>query len=595
MCGIIGYIGPRRAAPIVIKGLKRLEYRGYDSAGIAVREDGGIRWFKKKGTVDALISEMPRYTGTIGIGHTRWATHGEPSRENAHPHIDCSGSTAVVHNGIIDNYKELKEELMDREHRFLSQTDTEVIPHLIEEAKGSLVERVRAVTERLKGSYALAVMNSDEEVLVGARMDSPLILAVGDGEFFLASDVPAVLEHTDKVVYLQNGDVVEIDRKAYRIWDGEGDEVKREVVRVDLTLEDAEKGGYPHFMLKEIFEQPSTIHNSLLAFPVNGTPERAFLGEYEGVKIVACGTSYHAGLVGKYIVEELAKVPASVEMASEYRYSSPPMGNPLVVLVTQSGETADTVAAAREAKIRGRRTVGITNIMGSSITREVDHVIYTRAGIEIGVAATKTFTAQVLAFYLAAIQIGMARGTLHSGEVREIRQHLRTLPRLTQRILASADGIKKKAAMFKNCTDAFFIGRNINYPIALEGALKMKEISYIHAEGYPAGELKHGPLALITPDTPVVALVPRDRTYDKMIGNMGEVSARGAPVLALASESDREIEKYADEVIRIPDVTPLYTPILNGVVLQLLAYYTARDRGCEIDKPRNLAKSVTVE
>ncbi len=602
MCGIIGYIGHRPARDVLLGGLKRLEYRGYDSAGVAVAENGELVVVKNRGTVDALKKKMPLLKGTLGVGHTRWATHGMPSESNAHPHVDCHEKIAVVHNGIIDNYREIKDSLEKKGHFFRSETDTEVIPHLVEEhiaetGGTSLFEALKAATGELRGSYAIVAMRLGERRLVGARLDSPLILAVGDNEYFLASDVPAVLEHTDRVVYLQNGDIVEITDHGYRIEDSEGKDVtdERPLQIVDLSIEDAEKGGYPHFMLKEIFEQPHTIHSSLLGYPINGSPDPIFSGYYDSIKIVACGTSYHAGLVGKYILESLAKVPVTVEMASEYRYSPHPFGRPLVILVTQSGETADTVAAAREARLRGRKTVAITNVVGSSITREVDHTIYTRAGIEIGVAATKTFTAQVLAFYLLGIQVGLNRRTINPDESREVRDHLRTLPRVVQRILDRASEIEKKSDFFSTAKDVFFIGRGINYPVALEGALKMKEISYIHAEGYPAGELKHGPLALITEETPVVALVSPDRTHDKILGNIGEVSARGAPVLAIADEDDREIEKYVDEVIYIPHVHPLYSPIPNAVVLQLLAYYTARDRGCEIDKPRNLAKSVTVE
>lgn len=598
MCGIVGYAGGRDAQPILLDCLKRLEYRGYDSAGLAViGPRGGLQIFKAKGEISVLESQMPRMSGGLGIAHTRWATQGKPTTENAHPLADCSNKVAVVHNGIISNFMDVKETLMKAGHNFSSETDSEVFAHLVEsELKGDLMEAVRKALQKVDGTYAFAVVSDGKDEIVATRRESPLVVGIGDGENFLASDVTALLKYTNRMVYLQDGEVVRVAKDSVTIVDSAGKPVTREPEKITWSIEDAEKGGYPHFMLKEIFEQPEAIHDSLLGRIESVDAEPFFQGvQFSGVKIVACGTSYHAGLVGKYIIEELAKVPTTVQISSEYRYSSVSRENPLVVLITQSGETADTLGAAREARRRGNKTIGIANVVGSAITREVDHVIYTRAGPEIGVAATKTFTTQLVALYLLAMELGVQNRTLTAQAKRFMIDALRNLPRAVQDVLNEAEVIEALANKYASAKDMFFIGRSINYPIALEGALKTKEISYIHGEGFPAGEMKHGPLALISKDSPVVAIAVKDHTYEKMLGNISEVSARGSPVIAIGFEGDTELARYADDIIRVREIPPAFAPVPVIVVLQLWAYYLARARGCPIDKPRNIAKTVTVE
>jgi glucosamine--fructose-6-phosphate aminotransferase (isomerizing) len=598
MCGIVGYVGGKRAQPILVDSLKRLEYRGYDSAGLAVVGDN-IQLFKTKGEISVLEESMPVMDGTVGIAHTRWATQGKPTSENAHPFDGCRNQVAIVHNGIISNFMELRDSLVAAGHEFSSDTDTEVFAHLVEGelGKGTLLDSVRSALRRVEGTYAFAVVAKGKEEVVAARNESPLVVGLGNGENFLASDVTALLKYTNKVLYLEDGETVRVTRDAVTIFDLEGNEVERESQRIEWSLEDAEKGGYPHFMLKEIFEQPNAIHESLLGrIDSVDSDEPFFQGQaFSSVKVVACGTSYHAGLVGKYIIEELSGIPTTVQISSEYRYSSAAKENPLVVLVTQSGETLDTIAAAREAKKRGNKTVAIVNVMGSAITREVDHVIYTRAGPEIGVAATKTFVTQLIALYILAIEIGVKNRTLNAQARKSVVNQLRNLPRAVQDVLNQAQAIESLANKYSKARDMFFIGRNINYPISLEGALKTKEISYIHGEGYPAGELKHGPLALLSKDSPVVAIAVKDHTYDKMIANISEVSARGSPVVAIATQGDTEISKFADDVVYLRELPPLFQPVPAIVALQLWAYYLAKARGCPIDKPRNIAKTVTVE
>ena len=598
MCGIVGYVGGKRAQPILIDSLKRLEYRGYDSAGIAT-VDGAVEVYKTKGEISALEAGMPEMDGTVGIAHTRWATQGKPTAENAHPFDGCQERVAIVHNGIISNFVELRDSLLSSGHTFSSDTDTEVFAHLVEEEleDGDLMGAVQKALRRVEGTYAFAVVAKDREEVVAARMESPLVVGLGNGENYLASDVTALLRYTNKMIYIHDGEVVRITKDSVEIVDGEGNPVAREPQRIEWSLEDAEKGGYPHFMLKEIFEQPNAIHESLLGRIDAMDYEEPFgaMAPFSSVKIIACGTSYNAGLVGKYIIEELTGVPTTVQISSEYRYSSASKENPLVVVITQSGETLDTIAAAREARKRGNRTVAIVNVMGSAITREVDRVIYTRAGPEIGVAATKTFVTQLVALYLLAIDIGSRNRSLSAQAKRSVIGQLRALPRAVQDVLNQADAIEALAAKYQRAHDMFFIGRNINYPIALEGALKTKEISYIHGEGYPAGELKHGPLALLSEESPVVAIVAKDHTYEKMVANISEVSARGSPVIAVAVEGDTEIEKFADDVIYLRETPPLFFPVPVIVALQLWAYHLARARGCPIDKPRNIAKTVTVE
>jgi glucosamine--fructose-6-phosphate aminotransferase (isomerizing) len=560
---------------------------------------GSLQVFKSKGEISALEAGLPAMDGVCGIAHTRWATQGKPTTENAHPFADCTGQIAMVHNGIISNFMELRESLSAEGHEFSSDTDTEVFVHLVEaEYDGEdLVGAVRAALARIDGTYAFAVVASGKDEIVAARRESPLVVGIGDGENFLASDVTALLKYTNRMVYIEDGEIVRMTRDSVTILDAEGRSVDRPHQKITWTLEDAEKGGYPHFMLKEIYEQPNAIHESLLGrIDTLETEAPFFQGRnFSTVKIIACGTSYHAGLAGKFIIEALAGIPTTVEISSEYRYSTAAKENPLVVLITQSGETLDTMAAAREAKKRGNRTVAIVNVMGSAISREVDHVIYTRAGPEIGVAATKTFVTQIVALYLLAMDLGTQNRTLTAQAKRAIIGQLRNLPRAVQDVLNQADVIESLARKYSKAEDMFFIGRNINYPIALEGALKTKEISYIHGEGYPAGELKHGPLALLSKDSPVVAIAVKDHTYEKMLGNISEVSARGSPVIVIGVEGDTEIPKLADDVIFMRQMPPLFSPIPAIVVLQLWAYFLALARGCPIDKPRNIAKTVTVE
>lgn len=596
MCGIVGYVGSNGAQDIIMSAIKRLEYRGYDSAGIAIIGNA-LSCYKDKGTIDELNNTLPNIEGKIGIGHTRWATHGKPSKRNAHPFLDCKSSIALVHNGIIENYLELKEQLIDEGHEFTSDTDTEVLAHLVEKFyKGDLETAVRESLKHVHGTYAIVVLHKDErEKIIAARNESPLIIGIGDEENFVASDVSALLDYTKKVMYVMDNEIAVVGKDVVSITNEQGEIISRGIETISWTVEDAEKGGYKHYMLKEIFEEPIAIHNTLLGRIPDMKLDGFISGEVETVKIIACGTSYHAGLIGKYLIENLSKVPVAVEMASEYRYSAPTHENTMVVMITQSGETADTLAAAREARKRGCRSIAITNVVGSTITREADFVIYTRAGPEIGVAATKTFITQLVDLYLLGITLGLVRHTLDYDKVRELTSSLRKLPRYAQSVLDNAEGIKRIADNLNNASDMFYIGRNINYPSALEGALKIKEISYIHAEGYPAGELKHGPLALITSETPVIAIAPRDHTFDKMLGNISEVSARDAPIVAVGFENDPELYKYADHIITVPEVPAVLTPVPISVALQLLAYYVADGRNCPIDKPRNLAKSVTVE
>jgi len=596
MCGIVGYAGSREAQAILLDCLKRLEYRGYDSAGIAVVGEG-LQMFKTEGEIVVLEQEMPSMSGTLGIAHTRWATQGRPTTENAHPLGGCSDKVAVVHNGIISNFTALREELLAAGHRFSSDTDTEVFAHLVEgEFDGDLVTAVRKAVQRVEGTYAFAVVAHGSEEIVATRRESPLVIGLGIGDNFLASDVTALLKYTNRMLYIEDGEVVRVTKDKVTITDSSGKLVERAPQKIMWNLEDAEKAGYPHFMLKEIFEQPTAIHDSLLGRIESLEAEPFFRGNaFSNVKIVACGTSYHAGVVGKYIIEELAKIPVTVQISSEYRYSSASRETPLMVLVTQSGETSDTLAAAREARKRGNRVVSIVNVMGSAITRESDHVIFTRAGPEIGVAATKTFVTQLVALYLLGMDLGAQNRTLSALARRSIISQLRNLPRAVQDVLNRAPEIEQLAKKYSSARDMFFIGRNINYPIALEGALKLKEISYVHAEGYPAGELKHGPLALLSKESPVVAIAVKDHTYEKILGNISEVSARGSPVIAIGFEGDTELSKFADDVIHIREIPPLFSPVPIIVVLQLFAYYVARERGCAIDKPRNIAKTVTVE
>jgi len=593
MCGIIGYIGDKQAQPILLNCLGRLEYRGYDSCGIAV-SSSGIEVCKDAIRVEALKKVTPQLDGTTGIGHTRWATHGEPSQVNAHPHLDCTGNIAVVHNGIINNFQRLKQQLTSEGHNFVSETDTEVIPHLIEKYyEGNLEKAVEAALGDIEGSYAIIVLVAGEPKLVAARKDSPIIIGIGDRENFVASDVPAVLDYSNRVIYLEDGDIGVITADSIKVRQ-RGTEIAREEHKISWTVEDAQKAGYKHFMLKEIHEQPKVIRDTLAGW-VLGEPvaDLAVMRDtgIEAMLILACGTSYHAALIGKHIVQELLRIPARAEIASEFNYYAQTLAGTMAIAITQSGETADTLKAMKRLKEVGCRLVAITNVVGSTASRIAGQTIYTRAGPEMSVAATKSFIAQLMVLYWLMMSYSKIEARRLASMIMELRQ----LPTKVQQVLDNEDKIAECASYLSGYKDVFFIGRGINFPVALEGALKLKEISYIHAEGYAAGELKHGPFALLGSDTPVIAIVAQDNTYEAMLTNIKEVKARRSPVIALVEEGDETIEKVADSVITVPRVDAMFSPVINTVALQLLAYYTAKERGCPIDFPRNLAKSVTVE
>ena len=609
MCGIVGYVGDEQAVPVLLSGLKRLEYRGYDSAGVAVLHDGKIDVRRSVGKLVSLGKVLSEKTlaGTIGIGHTRWATHGRPSEQNAHPHR--SGDCVLVHNGIIENYLSLKQQLQQAGYRFESETDTEVVAHLVaryvQQGKG-LAEAVRGAVGEIRGSYAIVVMCEREPgTLVAARSGCPLVVGRTGRAAFVASDVMAMLAHTRDVTYLEEGDVAVLTASDLRVVDVSGKPVVRPPSRVTWDAEAAEKGGYAHFMLKEIHEQPQAILDTMRGrytfeqgeadLPDIGlTPEQ--FAEVGRIWIVACGTSWHAGLVGKYLLEEMIRTPVQVDIASEFRYRDPLVRKEdLFITISQSGETADTLAAAREAKGKGARVVSIVNVVGSTLARESDGVLYTHCGPEIGVASTKAFTAQLTALYLLSLHLARVRGVLNANDGRAWLERVVALPSLVEEILKREGEIAAIAKRYYREQNFLYLGRGINYPIALEGALKLKEISYIHAEGYAAGEMKHGPIALIDEHMPVVVLAPRNRLYEKTVSNLMEVKARHAPVIAFVSEGERDLGAIADAVFTIPDVPALLTPILYTVALQLLAYHVAVLRGTDVDQPRNLAKSVTVE
>lgn len=606
MCGIVGYIGNRNAANILIEGLEKLEYRGYDSAGIAVINENGVEVKKHKGRLSVLKDSLGEKVleGTIGIGHTRWATHGEPSDVNAHPHLNSNNAIAVVHNGIIENYIPLKEELIEKGYEFKSDTDTEVIPHLIDcYYNGNIIETVQKVVSMLEGSYALGIIDSNNpDMVIAVRKDSPLVIGIGEGENFIASDIPAILNHTRKVYLLENNDMAVLRADSVEIMKTDGTKVNREIFNVNWNVESAEKGGYDHFMIKEIHEQPKAIKDTISS-RINRmgqidikdiTLEKEYIRNINKIYMVSCGTAYHAGLVGKVLIEKYAKIPVIAEVASEFRYGNPFIDeNTLMIVVSQSGETADTLAALRLAKERKAKVLAVTNVVGSSISRESDYPLYTWAGPEIAVASTKAYTAQLAALALIALDMAVKRGAVE--DVSEIVNELKLLPEKVEEILKHLDEMKKMAEEVYKTEDIFFIGRGLDYYVAMEGSLKLKEISYIHSEAMAAGELKHGTLALIDKGTPVIALATQDKLYDKMLSNIKEVKARGAYVIGVAKESNREIEKIVDRVIYIPEVMDELSPVLAVVPLQILAYYVALNRGCDIDKPRNLAKSVTVE
>ena len=593
MCGIIGYIGDRQAQSILVNCLRRLEYRGYDSCGIAV-SSSGIKAYKDAVRVAALEKAAPQLNGRIGIGHTRWATQGEPSQVNAHPHGDCSGKITVVHNGIISNFQLLRRQLTAEGHNFISETDTEVIPHLIEKYyHGNLEEAVAAALRDVEGSYAITVLAAGESKLVAARQDCPLIIGIGDRENFIASDVPAILDYTNRVIYLEDGDIGVVTADKIKIT-RDGTEVSRQEDKALWSVADAQKAGYEHFMLKEIHEQPKVIRDTLIGWvsvAESAVDLAAMRGGVESVLILACGTSYHAALIGKYIIEELLSIPVRVEIASEFNYYGQTLARTLAIVITQSGETADTLKAMKKLKAVGCKVLAITNVIGSSASRIADYTLYTRAGPEVSVAATKSFIAQLMVLYWLVISYSR----VEARRLADLIMKLRQLPEKVQQVLDSEDKIKEYASYLTKYASVFFIGRGINFPVALEGALKLKEISYIHAEGYAAGELKHGPFALLGEDTPIIAVVARDSTYQAMLSSIREVKARGSPVIVLAEEGDEAVGELADFVIAVPKVGAMFSPVINTVVLQLLAYYTAKERGCSIDFPRNLAKSVTVE
>ena len=609
LCGIVGYVGPREVAPILLAGLEKLEYRGYDSAGLAVSAGNRLEIRKTMGRLAELrhhVAEQP-VEGTTGIGHTRWATHGRPSDRNAHPHWDCNQRIAVVHNGIIENYLPLREELQRKGHIFVSETDTEVLPHLIEDNyEGDLFDAVQKIFPRLQGAFALVVVAADEPgKIVVARQTSPLIVGLGRGENFIASDIPALLEHTREVYILEDGEMAEVTAERVKFTRLDGREIAKSLFHVKWDAVAVEKGGYEDFMLKEIHEQPRAIRETLAGKLDRDNlrvvlPElnlkREDLAAYRKIAIVACGTAYHAGLVGKYILERLLRLPVEVDLASEYRYREP-MTDPgvLTIVISQSGETLDTLAGLRLAKENGSRTLAITNVIGSSVAREADDLMLTLAGPEIAVASTKAYTTQLLSLYLLGLYFAQELGVLPDRERTELVGALLDLPKQAEKVLTTESKIKDFAQDFQAKEDIFFIGRGLDYAVSLEGALKLKEISYIHAEAYAAGELKHGTLALIVQGVPVFALATQPNLYDKMLSNIKEVKARDATVVALVNGGDYETEKSVDYAMYIPKTHPFFTPILSVIPLQLFAYYAAKARGCDVDKPRNLAKSVTVE
>jgi glucosamine--fructose-6-phosphate aminotransferase (isomerizing) len=609
MCGIVGYTGPREAGPILIEGLKRLEYRGYDSAGIALVDDRGDLFVEKRaGKLSNLQTAIADRTphAAIGLAHTRWATHGRPNDLNAHPHQDCTGEITVIHNGIIENFRELRDELEARGHTLTSETDTEAIAHLVEDAyAGDLADAVRAALRRLEGAYALVVMHRGEtNRLIGARQDVPLVVGVADGESFLASDVAAILAHTDRVIFLHEGDVADIRPEGVTITDVEGNPLEREIATVDWTPEAAEKGGYDHFMLKEIHEQPESLRQAITGRVTRN--DHIWLEEFEGfeetireinrIELVACGTAYYASLIGAAALQDWTGIPARANVGSEFRYSPPPVdGKTLVIAVTQSGETADTITPTRLARERGAPVIAVTNTVGSAITREADRVLFLQAGPEIAVAASKTFVTQVTTLVVLAAAIAKVRGTMGAEQELELGAALRALPDAAARALENSSHAPELARRYVNSRGFMFVGRGYTYPTAMEGALKLKEVSYVHAEGYAAGELKHGPISLLDAECPLVAVATRSSVYDKLISNVMEGRARDARVIAVATEGDPQIERFADDVCWVPDTHEALSPVLAIIPLQLFAYHVAVARGTDVDQPRNLAKSVTVE
>jgi glucosamine--fructose-6-phosphate aminotransferase (isomerizing) len=609
MCGIVGYIGPQQAMPFLIEGLKKLEYRGYDSAGIAVYDGSQVHVEKSVGRLSVLEKKVEHHPlqGRIGIGHTRWATHGRPSDANSHPHTDCTGKFVVVHNGIIENYLHIKEKLIAKGHVFTSETDTEVVAHLVEEYyDGDFEAAVKKVLAEIEGSYALVFLSQhDPDKIICSKQDNPLVIGLGEGENFVASDIPAIISRTRRTYILSDGEMAIVTKDTAWVMNRQGVPVTKKVFEVHWDAEAAEKSGYEHFMIKEIFEQPKAIRETTtgrLAKDDSGVIldelkwTRDDVAAIKKIAIVACGTAYHAGIVGKYYIEQLARIPVEVDVASEFRYRSPLVDeDTLAVVISQSGETLDTLAALKEAKKLGARTVAVTNVVGSSIAREADQVVYTWAGPEIAVASTKAYTTQLIGMLMLAVYMASLKGTIPAARVAEIIGGLKELPGQAQEILENVDPLKTFAQQYGFCEDVFFIGRSLDYAVALEGSLKLKEISYIHAEAYAAGELKHGTLALIIEGVPVIALATQHDVYEKMLSNIKEVKARDAVVIGIAMQGDDQIAKYVDHAITIPATDKYLAPILTVIPLQLLAYYAAVTRGADVDKPRNLAKSVTVE
>jgi glutamine---fructose-6-phosphate transaminase (isomerizing) len=620
MCGIVGYVGNKQVVPLIIDGLRKLEYRGYDSAGIAVVNEGHELEIRRAEGKLRNLEETIRLSpldGTYGIGHTRWATHGRPTEENAHPHRDCTGRVVVVHNGIIENYLQLKERLRKSDHRFVTETDTEIMAHLIEEylrKNSSFEQAVRSAVSELRGIFALSIINADEpDTIIAVRQGPPVVIGLGDREFFVASDIPPILQHTRDVFFLGDGEIAIINKDAVRVTDFEGNSVQPSIQRITWDPIMAEKGGFKHFMLKEIYEQPRSVRDTVQG-RISLDTGRVFLDEmnniteadfkrFTSIKIAACGTSWHAGLAGKYMIEQLARVPVDVDYASEFRYRDPVMDeDTLLLVISQSGETADTIAALREAKELGAKVLAICNVQGSMIVREADGTILTHAGPEIGVASTKAFTGQMIALYLLGLYLGQLRGALSEDQARFHAQELAELPVKLEHLLNDSDGIEELSKEFFRSTDFLYLGRGINFPVALEGALKLKEISYIHAEGYPAGEMKHGPNALIDERLPVLFINTREEgnraselRYEKTHSNIVEVKAREGIVISVLTEGDSISSVVSDHVIEIPAASDILSPILSIIPLQLLAYHIAVRRGCDVDQPRNLAKSVTVE
>lgn len=608
MCGIVGYIGKREASPLLVQGLSKLEYRGYDSAGVAIINEGLLNVTKCKGrlvNLEAKLKETP-IKGSIGIGHTRWATHGEPSDVNSHPHSNAKGTVSVVHNGIIENYMHLREWLISKGYEFFSETDTEVIPNLVDFFyDGNLVEAVMKATAKMEGSYAIGVVSTYEpDKIVAVRKDSPLIIGVGKGEYFIASDIPAILKETREIYLLEDNEFVVITHDGITLLTAEGEEIQKEIFHVTWDEDAAEKGGFEHFMIKEIHEQPKAIRDTMASRIMLKKPitldkislTKEQINNIDKIYIVACGTAYHAGVAGKYVIEKLARIPVEIDTASEFRYRDPIINErTLMIVISQSGETADTLAALREARKNGARVIAVTNVVGSTVSREADDVLYTWAGPEIAVASTKAYLTQLIAMYIISLFFAENRQTLSNEKIEEIKKAMLELPEKVEEVLKNKEVIQKFASTTYMHRDMFFLGRGLDYATAMEGSLKLKEVSYIHSEAYPAGELKHGPIALIEEGTIVIAIATQEELFGKMVSNIKEVTTRGAKVLAFAFEGNEEIEKTVDSALYLPRIMPILAPVLSVVPLQLLSYFMAIQKGCDVDKPRNLAKSVTVE